>query len=140
MEQKQIFQKKLQLYRKALSAFAEILQIDYSDFNEVVKDAIKNGQIQKFEYCTELTWKTIKRYLYIHHAIDAKSPRQSIKELYLVENQDEKEYELLMNMLDDRNRLSHEYSEDFFERIVEKLPAYLKVMKEVYLIMDKAEY
>ena len=60
MEQSQRFKYKLELYEKALKGFNISLNIDVLGFSEEIIDTIKNGRIQKFEYCTELTWKAIK--------------------------------------------------------------------------------
>ncbi|MGB9591768.1 MAG: nucleotidyltransferase substrate binding protein, partial [Candidatus Kryptoniota bacterium] len=64
MEQSQRFRYKLEAYENALKGFGVSLRIDVSNFSEEIVDTIKNGRIQKFEYCTELTWKLIKNFLY----------------------------------------------------------------------------
>ena len=51
----------------------------------------------------------------------------------------EDEYELLLEMLDDRNRLSHIYKEEFFNEIHSKLSNYLFVMKKVENILKTHE-
>ena len=73
MEQSQRFRYKLESYENALKSFSISLQIDVFGLSEAIVDTIKNGRIQKFEYCTELTWKIIKVFLYDYHNIDAKS-------------------------------------------------------------------
>ncbi len=137
MEQSQRFKYKLEVYEKALKGFNISLNIDVSGFSEEIIDTIKNGRIQKFEYCTELTWKTIKNFLYEYHAIDARSPRDSIKEFFLVGAVEESNYELLINILDDRNRLSHIYKEEFFDEIHSKLKNYYTVMTLVLKIIKE---
>ena len=135
MEQSPKFKYKLEVYEKALKGFDTSLNIDFKLLSEEIIDAIINGRIQKFEYCTELTWKIIKNYLYIYHNIDAKSPRDSIKEFFLIGAVDEPSYELLLNILDDRNKLSHIYKEEFFEEIHSKLKNYFEVMALVLKII-----
>lgn len=120
MEQSQRFKYKLEVYEKALKGFDISLNIDLLGLSEEVIDTLKNGRIQKFEYCTELTWKVIKNFLYEYHGIDAKSPRESLKEFFLVGAVEESKYELLINILDDRNRLSHIYKEELFDEIHSK--------------------
>lgn len=137
MEQSQRFKYKLELYEKALKGFNISLNIDVLGFSEEIIDTIKNGRIKKFEYCTELTWKAIKNFLYEYHGIDAKSPRDSIKEFFLVGAVEESNYELLINILDDRNKLSHIYKEDFFEEIHGKLKKYYAVMASVLKIFKE---
>ncbi|MDR3628044.1 MAG: HI0074 family nucleotidyltransferase substrate-binding subunit [Ignavibacteriaceae bacterium] len=136
MEQRNRFQHKLNSLSKAVAGFEESLNINLSGYSKEVSDAIKNGRIQKFEYSSELIWKTIKDYLNVNHGIDAKSPKQSIKEFYLLGVVSEPEYNALLSMMDDRNRLSHIYNEEYFDEIHNKLQNYLIIMKKVGTILS----
>jgi len=118
-------------FLSSLNTFERSLQLEMTKYEGVELDTIKNGQIQKFEYCIELCWKTIKVFLNTVHGVDAVSPKLTTKEFYRVDLVNEQEYELLNEMLDDRNRLSHIYNELFFEDIYLKLNDYLVVMKMV---------
>lgn len=139
MEQSQKYKYKLAVYEKAVNGFAKSLQIDISAFTAEVTDVIKNGRIQKFEYCSELTWKIIKVFLYEQHSIDTRSPREAVKEFFLIKAIGESDYELLTDMLNDRNKLSHIYKEEFFEEIHNKLNGYLTVMNLVLSVLKKIE-
>ncbi len=118
-------------FLSSLNTFERSLQLEMTKYEGVELDTIKNGQIQKFEYSVELCWKTIKVFLNSVHGVDAVSPKSTIKEFYRVALINEQQYELLNEMLDDRNRLSHIYNELFFEDIYLKLNDYLVVMKKV---------
>ena len=118
-------------FNSALISFEQSLQLNLTKYKGVELDTLKNGQIQKFEYCEELCWKTIKVFLNIVHGVDTVSPKSAIKEFYRVNLIDEQEYELLNQMLDDRNRLSHIYNELIFEDIYSKLNEYLVLMQKV---------
>ena len=131
MEQKQKFQLKFKTYLMALSGFEKSLKIDTSTYPEDVQDSIKNGRIQKFEVCMELTWKIIKLFLYVYHNIDAKSPTLTIKEFHLIGEINEYDYLLLIEMLESRNRLSHEYNEEYFDEVNEKLTLYYDMMQNI---------
>ena len=131
MEQSKKFSYKLATFRKTVSGFVSALDIDLGQFSPEIADVIKNGQIQKFEICAELTWKILKIYLDQFHGIDAKSPKETIKEVYLIELINEAEYELLLDMLNDRNRLSHEYKEEYFEEIIQRLIKYRDLLLEI---------
>lgn len=137
MEQSEKYKFKLAAYEKAIQGFATSLLIDTSGFTGDVVDVIKNGRIQKFEYCSELTWKIIKIFLFEHHSIDANSPREAIKEFFLIKVIEDTDYELLIDMLNDRNKLSHIYKEEFFEEIHNKLKDYLGVMNVVLGVLKK---
>jgi len=72
----------------------------------------KEGLVQRFEYTFELAWKTMKDYL-ASKGLDVAYPRDVLKEAFasgLIENG-----ELWMEMLDNRNMLSHTYDEKTFE-------------------------
>ncbi len=129
---KEILEKKLDFYRKALGSFNRLLHKDLSVLQDLdLLDGVKNGQIQKFEYCAELTWKIIKRFLFVNSGIDARTPKESCKQFYQAGFFDEEKYLQLINMLDDRNNLSHLYSEEDFERIHNKLNGYCTLMLQV---------
>lgn len=131
MERSKVFLERLSEFSKSLSSLAEALKLDLSKFNEIELDLIKNGQIQKFEYSIELCWKIIKTFLSEQHGIETVSPKSAIKEFFGVNLVDEEEYELLIQMIDDRNRLSHIYNELFFNEIYSRLVNYLNLMEKV---------
>lgn len=131
MERSKVFLGKLSDYSKSLASLSEALKLDLSKFNEIELDIVKNGQIQKFEYSVELCWKLIKAFLSEQHGIEAVSPKSAIKEFFIINLLDEGEYELLIQMIDDRNRLSHIYNEVFFEEIYSKLKVYLDLMEKI---------
>ena len=104
----------------------------------IAKMAIVSKEARETKYWLNLLQKSqlvIKNFLYEFHGIDAKSPRESIKEFFLVGAVEEGNYELLINMLDDRNKLSHIYKEEFFEEIHSKLKNYFEVMALVLKII-----
>jgi len=59
-----------------------------------------------------------------------------MKELFLANYITEEEYETLFEMINDRNRLSHIYKEDYFLEIHEKLNNYLVILKKVITIIS----
>jgi nucleotidyltransferase substrate binding protein (TIGR01987 family) len=131
MEQTRRYQLKLTQLIKAVSGFKSLLEVDTTGFNETLKDGIKNGQIQKFEYSTELLWKTIREYLLAFHGIETVSPKSAISGFLSTKNIDEPAYEILINMIKDRNTLSHIYKEEDYSIIYTRLPEYLNSMIKV---------
>jgi nucleotidyltransferase substrate binding protein (TIGR01987 family) len=131
MEQAGKYNDKLNSFRAALDDFNKSMQIDLSESNPVITDAIENGQIQKFEFTTELLWKTLRAYLLEIHGIEKNSPKFAIKEFLNVRDINEDVYNTLFDMIDDRNLLSHTYSEKDFKVVHKKLPDYLQVLKKV---------
>ena len=124
---------KIHQYADAVQNFEESLSIDFNKYPEVVIDSLKSGRVQKFKFCVELLWKTIKIYLWEINGIDSKSPKIVVKDFFNLDNCSVQEYEKLIEMLNDRNKLSHIYSKEQFEeiynRVVQTLPVFLKVKK-----------
>ena len=92
----------------------------------------KEGVIQRFEYCFELAWKTVKDYLEESGFVFATvTPRQVLKDAFaariLADGQ------VWIDMLDHRNLLSHTYSLSNFQKAVEAVAArYLPAMDALH--------
>jgi nucleotidyltransferase substrate binding protein (TIGR01987 family) len=80
----------------------------------------KEGVIQRFEYCFELAWKTIKDYLqeggFVFGVV---TPRQVLKDAFAAKILEDGQ--VWIDMLDHRNLLSHTYSPIVFEQAVEAI-------------------
>jgi nucleotidyltransferase substrate binding protein (TIGR01987 family) len=122
---------KAKQYEDAVSNFEESLSIDCKNFSSKIVDTIKSGRVQKFELCTELLWKTLKVYLWEVNGIDSKSPKSTIKDFYNLGFLSAEEYEKVMQMIDDRNNLSHIYNNDQFEEIYNRVILTLPLFKKV---------
>ncbi|MGH9361291.1 MAG: HI0074 family nucleotidyltransferase substrate-binding subunit [Thermoanaerobaculia bacterium] len=129
---------RIDTFRQAVEGFADLLALDISVFDAKVQDGLKNGQVQKFEYSTELAWKTIKKFLFVLDGIDAGTPKSAIKEFYLAGYVREADYETLLAMIEDRNRLSHVYRAEEFEKIHGQLKRHTEVMKKVAGVLEEA--
>ena len=99
----------------------------------VVADSVKSGRVQKFEFCVELLWKTIRIYLLEIIGIDSKGPKPAIKEFYTSGFLSAKEYETVLEAIDDSNRLSHIYKkqqfEEIYQRAIKTLPIFRAVLE-----------
>ena len=65
--------------------------------------------IQAFEFCFELSWKTLKDYLKYEGVEEAVTPRQVLKLAFHFELLDDGA--IWIDMLENRNLLSHTYDE-----------------------------
>jgi nucleotidyltransferase substrate binding protein (TIGR01987 family) len=130
MEQTSGYENKLELLLKALDGFEKSMTLEKERFGEIEQDTIRSGQLQKFEVSVELYWKTIKKFLFEIHGIETVSPKTVIKQMYLTKYINEKDYERLLEMINERNRMSHVYNEELFELIHSKLAEYLQLMKK----------
>jgi nucleotidyltransferase substrate binding protein (TIGR01987 family) len=126
-----LLRRKIAVFLQALNGLEMLLQKDLSLFDPVVTDGVKNGRIQKFEYCTELLWKTVRRFLLTVHGIETVSPKTAVKECFVIGQISGDEYATLCSMIDDRNLLSHMYREEFFEGVHSKLDMHAAVMKKI---------
>ncbi len=136
MEQAKQYRDKLSSYKDALENFDNSMKIDLSGFDEYVRDLLMSGQIQKFEFSIDLLWKLLRLYLLEFHGIVKNSPKLAIKEFLNIRDIDEENYLILFKMIEDRNYLSHAYSQKDFEVKHKKLPEYLQVLKKVLEILE----
>ena len=92
----------------------------------------KEGVIQRFEYCFELAWKTLKDYLEESGISFATvTPRQVLKDAFAAKVI--ADGHVWIDMLDHRNLLSHTYNCASFEKAVEALAArYLPAMEALH--------
>ena len=104
---------RLKNYRKASSRLNEAIKLDSEN------DIIVDGVIQRFEFTFELSWKLIKIFLEFNGINEIRSPRDAIQEAF--------SYGLIedganwIDMLIDRNKISHIYDEEEARLIYEKI-------------------
>ena len=84
----------------------------------VVDDLDRDGVIQRFEFTFELLWKTAKIFLE-YEGFRCAGPRSCIKEG--VRREFLSEGEVLLDMLEDRNKTTHIYDEHTAEEIFERI-------------------
>jgi nucleotidyltransferase substrate binding protein (TIGR01987 family) len=84
----------------------------------VVDDLDRDGVIQRFEFTFELLWKTVKIFLE-YEGFRCAGPRSCIKEG--VRREILSEGEVLLDMLEDRNKTTHIYDEHTAEEIFERI-------------------
>lgn len=100
------YQTKLDNYKKALARLHESIE-DSKKFDNLT---FRDGVIQRFEFTTELAWKTLREYLISEKVTDVNSPKSVMREAFnngLIG--DDKGW---LQVLDDRNATSHIYDEE----------------------------
>ncbi len=90
------------------------------------------GVIQRFEFTFELSWNLLKdRLEYDGVVIATVTPRNVIREAYSAKLIDD--CEVWIDMLTDRNLMSHTYDFDKFRAVVENVHSrYLTVLNDIY--------
>ena len=120
-------------YDEKLGKFIEATKRLEEALNEYEKYAIsssRDGVIQRFEFCTELAWKSTREYLISEGYVDINSPKAVMKQAYadnLIEDE-----QAWLELLYSRNLTSHIYDDntasDIFNNIKNK---YLHLFKEL---------
>lgn len=85
------------------------------DYDKYHIDSVRDGVIQRFEFCTELAWKTIREYLIDQGYSDINSPKNVLKTAFsdgLISNE-----QGWLEVLESRNMTSHVYDESTAENI-----------------------
>lgn len=112
------FQIKLNNYKNALARLHEAIEEEKINNSLAVRD----GAIRRFEFTSELAWKTIREYLLTEGIQDINSPKKVMREAFNNDIiADDKGW---IQILDDRNFTAHIYDEDdaneIFNRITTK--------------------
>jgi len=119
------WRQRFQNFEKAYCQF-DVAVLSFDKLNVLEKE----GLIQRFEYTFELAWKTLKDYLESQE-VTASFPREVIKAAFhygLIEDG-----EIWMDMLENRNLLSHTYDEERFCLAVMKVKnEYYQAISQVY--------
>jgi len=99
----------------------------------------KEGLIQRFEYTFELAWKTLKDYLeYSGIVLEQITPRTVIKQAFATKIL--KEGQAWIDMLDDRNLMSHTYNQKIFEKTIEVIAKkYLDLLNNLYVFLKERD-
>lgn len=127
---------RIKAFQEATDSFTYLARLGLAELrqtlgDERLVDGMQNGRAQKFEYTTELCWKAIKFFLKEKEGVDEASPKKVIKAYYLGGYATEDDYLLLLEAVDDRNRISHIYNAETFNNILARLPGYAALFARV---------
>ena len=127
---------RIKSFQESVAPFGYLARLDLVELSKKLGDdrlldGMQNGRAQKFEYTTELCWKAIKFFLKENEGLDEASPKKVIKAYFLGGHLSEDDYFLLLEAVEDRNRLSHIYDATTFNNILERLPNYAALFERV---------
>ena len=113
-------------YKERYEDFEKALEKLKQAFLEEPTELVIDGTLQRYEFTFELAWKTIKDYLEYNGIVsNIASPRNVIQQAYqskIIKNGD-----IWIQMMLDRNLLSHLYDEQKSREIYENIKKkYLK--------------
>ena len=126
------FTEKLSKFSDAIKRLEEALK----EYDKYQITSSRDGVIQRFEFCTELAWKSTREYLLAQGYVDINSPKSVMKQAYADNLIDDDQAWLAL--LDARNLTSHIYDEntanDIFDDIKNK---YLTLLKQLLRKLSK---
>jgi nucleotidyltransferase substrate binding protein (TIGR01987 family) len=118
--------------QKALRTLREVL----AEKNPSV--VVRDAAIQRFEYTFEAVWKAGQEFLRTQEGIDVGSPKSVMRGLFQTGYLNEKQTDLGLKMVDDRNLTSHTYNEGLSQHIFEELPKYATLMQSCLSVIKKS--
>ena len=127
------WQQRLTNFERALRLLREAM----AEGPEALNQLEKEGVIQRFEYCFELAWKTVKDYMEASGIVfDVVMPRQVIKEAFAAKVLNDGA--TWIAMLDHRNLLSHTYNPVVFEQAVAAIhQRYLPQLEQLHTFLQQ---
>ena len=114
-----------------------LLQEALEDGVEALNELEREGVIQRFEYTFELAWNTLKdRMDYDGVALATVTPRNVIREAFQARLIGDGE--AWIDMLNDRNLMSHTYDSTRFEQVIRNIICrYLPILQGMYLRLSE---
>lgn len=114
-----IIMSKLEEKLQKLSEACKRLKEAVNEYEQYPMSSIRDGAIQRFEFCTELAWKSTREYLCEQGFTDINSPKQVMKTAFssgLIDNGD-----VWIDILNSRNLTSHVYDEATADKIFDNI-------------------
>lgn len=120
------FHKKAENFKKTVQRLQETIK----EYEETKSDSVRDGGIQRFEFCMELAWKTTREYLLDQGFSNLNSPKAIMREAYaygILNNE-----EIWIHAINDRNLTSHVYDEKVADEIFSRIQnEYVSVLQEL---------
>lgn len=120
------FEEKLATFEQALATFKVALLKNPSELE-------RDGAIQRFEYCFDLSWKTLKRFLEKRGIINLNSPRSVFAAAYAENIIDDET--IWSDILLKRNASVHTYNQVLAESLFSQLPIFYTAMHDLSIKM-----
>lgn len=98
-----------------------------AEYEQTHSLAVRDGTIQRFEFCAELAWKATQDYLEEQGYLDVHSPKAVMRKAYLEGLvTDERGW---LSLLDARNKTSHLYDDAVADQVYQQIQgAYLPLL------------
>lgn len=122
---------KYEQFEAAVSRLREALE----DYRSTPLSSVRDGVIQRFEFCAELAWKTMREYLLDQGYTEINSPKAVIRQAFaygLIEDADG-----WVRLMNDRNLTSHVYDEKTAEEIFRRIETVYLALFDAALVSMK---
>ncbi len=117
---------KLEKLCKAVARLAESV----AEYDQTHSDSVRDGAIQRFEFCTELTWKTLRERLLDVGYVDINAPKTVLRTAFSAGLLQEES--LWLSLIADRNLTSHLYDEAVATQIYHRIAqSYLPALQSL---------
>lgn len=117
------WKQRFQNFAKAFLRLKEAIEIESPNELE------RNGLVQRFEFTVELCWNTLKDYLEDEGFKFKPTPKETIRQAFRCGIIEDAQH--LIDAIDARNELSHDYSGEIFEKHE------LEIRKSMYHAIEK---
>ena len=122
---------KYEQFEAAVSRLWEALE----DYRSTPLSSVRDGVIQRFEFCAELAWKTMREYLLDQGYTEINSPKAVIRQAFaygMIEDADG-----WVRLMNDRNLTSHVYDEKTAEEIFRRIETVYLALFDAALVSMK---
>ena len=122
---------KYEQFEAAVSRLREALE----DYRSTPLSSVRDGVIQRFEFCAELAWKTMREYLLDQGYTEINSPKAVIRQAFaygMIEDA-----EGWIRLMNDRNLTSHVYDERTAEEIFRRIETVYLALFDAALVSMK---
>ena len=105
------------------------------DYRSTPRSSVRDGVIQRFEFCAELAWKTMREYLLDQGYTEINSPKAVIRQAFaygMIEDADG-----WIRLMNDRNLTSHVYDEKTAEEIFRRIETVYLALFDAALVSMK---
>lgn len=120
----------LKRLEEAIDIFSRVSETDR------LYDTCRDSLIQRFEFCFDLFWKSLKDYLEKSCGISVASPRSVFREAFGQGFLQDNQYKILESMIGDRNDASLRYDQAMAESIAKNISLYCDVMEDIFQKLD----
>ncbi len=123
----------LETLQNSITLYAKILKNPAKwsgDDAEEMALASRDSLIKRFEYCYELTWKYLQKYLMEERGIDDldKGPKPVFRQAGLISILTKNEVAKCLDMCESRNMTSHIYKDEIADCVAKAIPGYYELM------------